>query len=76
MINKNKTNWHLILFSTPWAYWTSIKIAMGFMSFHLIYIIEVVLHIECKIFRLHLAIKPLPNTADIQQQLHYYIWAD
>jgi hypothetical protein len=45
MVRENKTSWHLQLFSTLWAYWTSVKTATGFNPFQLVYDIEVVLPI-------------------------------
>ena len=49
MVGDHKSNWHLILFSTLWAYQTSVKTATGFMPFHLVYGLEVVLPIQCQI---------------------------
>ena len=42
----HKTSWHTMLFSTLWAYRTSVKSAIGFTHFQLVYGIEVVLPIE------------------------------
>jgi hypothetical protein len=62
MVGENKTSWHLQLFSTLWAYLTSIKTATGFTPFQLVYGIEAILPIECEIPSLKLKIKLLPHT--------------
>jgi transposase InsO family protein len=63
MVWENKTSWHLQLFSTLWAYRTSVKTATGFTSFQLIYGLEVVLPIECKIPSLKLKVELFPHTS-------------
>ena len=55
-MNKDKTNWNLIIFPTLWAYRTSIKIATRFTPFHLVFGEEAVLPIECEIPSLHLVV--------------------
>jgi hypothetical protein len=45
-VNKHKTTWHHMLFSTLWAYRTEVKTATGFTLFHLIHGIEATLPIE------------------------------
>jgi hypothetical protein len=37
MINSAKSNWHLMLYSTLWAYRTSVKTATSFSPFQLVY---------------------------------------
>ena len=71
MVGKHKSNWHIQLFSTLWAYQTSTKIAIGFTPFQLIYGLEVVIPIECEIPSLKLTIDLLPNTFDEEQCLLY-----
>jgi transposase InsO family protein len=66
-INKHKTNWHHILFSTLWAYQTAVKTATGFTPFHLIHGVEATLPIECEIPTVHTAIEFLPDTAPMEQ---------
>ena len=44
-INSAKSNWHLMLYSTLWAYQTSVKTATIFSPFQLIYRLEAVLPI-------------------------------
>jgi transposase InsO family protein len=46
MVNKNKTNWHHMLFSVLWAYRTTMKMATGFTPFHLVHGVEATLPIE------------------------------
>jgi hypothetical protein len=70
-INSAKSNWHLMLYSTLWAYRTSVKIATSFSPFQLIYGLEVVLPIECQIPSLKLVVKLLPNTSPLEEQLLY-----
>jgi len=33
MVGAKKTSWHLQIFSSLWAYWTSLKITTGFTPF-------------------------------------------
>jgi hypothetical protein len=40
MVNKHKTNWHHMLFSTLWAYHTTVKTSTGFTPFHLVHGVE------------------------------------
>jgi hypothetical protein len=69
MVNKHKTNWHHMLFSTLWDYCTAIKMATGFTPFHLVHGVEATLPIECKIPTLHTAIELLLDTAPMEQHL-------
>eukprot|EP00253_Pinus_taeda_P024993 PITA_24993 len=61
-VGMHKSNWHLMLFSTFWAYQTSVKDAIGFTPFQLVYGLEATLPIECKIPSLKLAVELLPET--------------
>jgi hypothetical protein len=70
-INSAKSNWHLMLYSTLWAYRTSVKTATGFSPFQLIYRLEVVLPIECQILSLKLAVQLLPDTSPLEERLIY-----
>ena len=63
MVGKHKSNWHLMLFYTLWAYQTSAKTTTGFTPFQLIYGLETVLPIECEIPSLNISIKLLANTS-------------
>jgi transposase InsO family protein len=45
-VNKHKTNWYHMLFSTLWAYHTAVKNANSFTPFHLIHGIEATLPIK------------------------------
>jgi hypothetical protein len=62
MVGEKKTSCHLQLFSTLWAYRTSVKTASGFTPFKLVYGIEVALPIECEIPSLKLIVELLPHT--------------
>lgn len=70
-IGMYKSNWHLMLFSTLWAYGTSVKDATGFTPFQLVYRLEATLPIEYEIPSLKLAIKLLPNTTPTEEHLLY-----
>jgi hypothetical protein len=70
-INSAKSNWHLMLYSTLWAYRTSVKTATGFSPFQLVYGLEAVLPIECQIPSLKLAVQLLPDTSPLEERLLY-----
>jgi hypothetical protein len=63
MIGIHKTSWHTMLFLALWAYRTSVKSATGFTPFRLVYGVESILPIECKIPSLKLVVELLPNTS-------------
>ena len=46
IVGEQKINWHLNLYSTLWAYQTTVKNAIGFTPFHLVYGLEAVLLVE------------------------------
>jgi hypothetical protein len=71
MIGIHKTSWHTMLFLELWAYRTSVKSAMGFMPFRLVYGMESILPIECEIPSLKLAVELLPNTSTEEERLLY-----
>ena len=71
MDGKHKLNWHIQLFSKFWAYQTLAKTAIGFTPFQLVYGLEAVLWIECKIPSLKLNVDLLPNTTEEEQHLLY-----
>jgi hypothetical protein len=76
IIGIHKTSWHTMLFSALWAYRTSVKSAMGFTPFQLVYGIEVILPIECEIPSLKLAVELLPNTSAEEERLLYLMQLD
>jgi hypothetical protein len=76
MIGIHKTNWHTMLFSTLWAYRTSVKSATGFTPFQLVYGIKAILSIECEIPSLKLAVELLPNTSAEEEHLLYLMQLD
>jgi hypothetical protein len=63
MVGANKTSWHLQLFVALWAYRTLVKTATRFSPFQLVYGIEVVLPIECKIPLLKHKVEIFPHTS-------------
>jgi hypothetical protein len=71
MVSAHKSNWHVQLFSTLWAYQTSAKTATGFTPFQLVYGLEAFLPIECEIPSLRLTIELLPHTTEEEQRLLY-----
>jgi hypothetical protein len=58
-----------MLYSTLWAYQTSVKTATGFSPFQLVYGLEAVLPIECQIPSLKLVVQLLPDTSPLEEQL-------
>jgi hypothetical protein len=71
MINSAKSNWHLMLKSTLWAYQMSINKKTGFSPFQLVYGLAEVLPIECQIPSLKLAVQLLPDTSTPEEHLLY-----
>jgi hypothetical protein len=65
-----------MLFSALWAYRTSVKFAIGFTPFRLVYGIEAILPIECEIPSLKLVIELLPNTSAEEERLLYLMQLD
>jgi hypothetical protein len=61
-INLSKSNWHLMLYSTLWAYQTSVKTATVFSPFQLVYGLEAVLPIGFHIPSLKLVVQLFPDT--------------
>ena len=71
MIGIHKTSWHTMLFLALWAYRTSVKSTTGFTPFRLVYGLEAILPIQCKIPSLKLAVELLPNTSAEEERLLY-----
>jgi hypothetical protein len=71
MIGIHKMSWHMMLFSTLWAYQTSIKSTIGFTPFQLVYGLESILLIECEIPSLNLVVELFPNTYVEEECLLY-----
>ena len=65
-----------MLFSTVWAYRTSVKTSTGFTPFQLVYGLEAVLPIECEILSLQLAIELLPATFEEEKCFLYLAQLD
>ena len=68
-VNRNKSNWHVMLFPTLWAYRMSVKTATGFTPFQLVYGTEALFPIECEIPSLRIAIQLLPQTSVLEARL-------
>jgi hypothetical protein len=60
-----------LLYSTLWAYRTSVKNATSFSPFQLIYGLEAVFPIECQIPSLKLVVQLLPDTSPLEERLVY-----
>jgi hypothetical protein len=58
-----------MLFSSLWAYRTTVKTSTIFTSFHLVHGIEATLPIECEIPMLRTSIELLPDTTPMEQRL-------
>jgi hypothetical protein len=67
MINFAKSNWHLMVYSSLWAYRISVNTATSFSPFQLIYRLEAVLPIECNIPSLKLAVELLSDTSPLEE---------
>jgi len=67
MVGKHKSDWHLKIFPTLWAYRTSTKTATSFTTFQLVYNLEAVLLIECEISSFEI----LPNTTVEEERFLY-----
>lgn len=67
-MDKNKSNWHIMLFLALWAYRTSVKRATDFTSLHLVYSLEATFPIECEIPSLKLEIQLLPKTSALEER--------
>jgi hypothetical protein len=76
MIRIHKTSWHMMLFSSLWAYQTSVKSATRFTPFQLVYGLESIFPTECEIPSLKLAVKLLPNTYVEEERLLYLMQLD
>jgi hypothetical protein len=76
MIGIQKMSWHTMLFSELWAYRTSVKSAIGFTPFQLVYGLEAILSIECEIPSLKLSVKLLPNTYVEEERMLYIMQLD
>jgi len=60
-----------MLFSTLWAYQTLMKATTDFTPFQLVYEVEVVFIIECKIHSLKLSMEVFPNNSTEEKILLY-----
>jgi hypothetical protein len=60
-----------MLYSTLWAYRTSVKTSTSFSPFQLVYGLEAILPIECHIPFLKLAVELLSDTSPLEERLLY-----
>eukprot|EP00253_Pinus_taeda_P019584 PITA_19584 len=67
----NKSSWNLMLFSALWAYRTSVKDAIDFTPFKLVYGLEATLPIEYEIPSLKLVVELLLDTTPVEERLLY-----
>ena len=68
-ITQSKTNWHIMLYPSSWAYRTIVKTATSFSPYQLVHGVELVFLIECEIPSLKLAIELLPDTSPLEERL-------
>ena len=71
IVDKHKSNWHIMLFPALWAYRTLVKTATGFTPFHLVHGVESIFPIEYEIPSLKLVVELLPNTSAEEERLLY-----
>jgi len=71
IIGVQKSDWHFLLFATLWVHQTLVMTLTRFPPFHLVYVLEVILPIECEIPLLKLTIERLLATyAEEERLLH------
>jgi hypothetical protein len=68
-VRHSKSNWHVMIYPTLWAYRTMVNTSISFSLFHLVHGVESILLIECEIPSLKLEIKLLPDTTYIEERL-------
>ena len=65
-VSQSKSDWHIMLYPTLWAYRTSVKTTTGFSPFQLVHNVELILPIECKIPSLKLEVALLRDISDLK----------
>ena len=68
-MDKNKSDWHIMLFPALWAYRTLVKTTTSFTPFQLVYGLEAIFPIECDIPSLKLTVQLLPETSSLEARL-------
>ena len=68
-MDKNKSNWHIMLFPALWAYRTLVETTTGFTPFQLVYGLEAIFLIECEIPSLKLAVQLLLEASTLEERL-------
>ena len=69
MIDKARSNWHVMLYPTLWAYRTSIRTATSFTPFQLVYGLESIFPLECEIPSLKLVVELILETSSLEERL-------
>lgn len=65
-----------MLYPALWVYQTSVKTGVGFTHFQLVYGLESIFSIECKIPSLKLAVELLPETSSLKEHLIHLEYLD
>ena len=68
-INAARSNWHIMMYPTLWAYQTNVKISTRLSPFQLVHGVEAVTSVECEIPSLKIAIHVLPDTNELEECL-------
>ena len=68
-IDATRSNWHIMLYPSLWAYRTNVKTATGFSPLQLVHGVEAVTSIECEISSLKIAIHVLPDMTELEECL-------
>ena len=68
MVGQAKSSWHLQLFSTLWAYRTTMKTSISFTPFQLVYGLKATLLIKFEIPSRNLVVELLPNTTTEEER--------
>jgi hypothetical protein len=64
-----KSNWHVIIYPSLWAYRTMVNTSTSFSPFQLVHDVESIILIECEIPSLNLALEILPDMTDLEEHL-------
>ena len=72
MVGDHKSNQNHVIFSTLWAYRTSVKTTTSFTPFQLVYGLESILPIQCQIPSFQIAVELLPDTSAEKEIFLYF----
>ena len=67
IINATRSNWHIMLYPTVWAYRPNVKTTLGFSPFQLVHGVEAVTSVEREIPSLKISIHVLPHTTELEE---------